>query len=1265
MRKWSKRGGVALALLLVLLAAGAWWLLRSESGTHFALARVQAALANKLSIAQVRGTLTGPLLLTGVRYHDAAAGVDVNIQSIKVDYSLRRLIDRRLLVHEMQVTGVDVRLRTLPTAPATAPTASLQSLLTPPLPIVLEHARVVGIAIAQDDKPVFAADTLEVAATWTRSALKVSRLALHAPDGQLDLNGALDSYRDYRGAAQAQFDWRIGSQRAAGNLQFKSNGKTVTLTLALNKPTAARFTTNVIANAAALPWSAVLDVPQFNPAVLGEGGQLKSLALHLQGSGDRAHANLNGNVVANAHRIVVEPLQLALSGQTLTLQNLRLRSDDASGTLTAHGKLQLDAKPLRGQLDAHWTDIELPADLVGQTLFTHGTLQLDGSLDQFGAQSKLALGPAGKLADLTIKLAGTPQKIAVQQFELKQAAGGLQIGGDITLHPQLAWALDAKATQLDPGAFVKQWPGAIDFALSTTGQLGKDGPHGSLKLDQLHGTLRQRALKGSADLTFAPPLALKGDLQLQLGKSTIEMHDTDKTRTNVRIGLHIASLGDWLTQAQGTLHGDILLQGVWPKLAAKGSIEGRHLALQDIHADALALKFDVSNPHAPDGRLNLDAKSISVAGHRFDTLTLAAHGAAAAWTVAVDAAGPQLGLAATMHGTTTRAKNGATDWRGTLSQLSITPHRLPAWALQEPVVLTWANGNFSSGELCLTAQQAGVCVAATQTKGTTQASFTLRHLPLAMLAAIATPESALQLHGTLDGSGELSRSATGVLAGHARIDSDAGTLIYPDDANDPLLAYSSLRMEANLAAQQGTIDIRTTLNHDGYLRGHVVLGAASAAGVPLSGEISAQLENLGIIDLLSGQTTATRGKLAATLNLSGTTAAPGIAGNLALTDFATEIPTAGLKLHAGQVKLHSDDGRQFTVTGSIASGNGKIAIDGKVGATADAPLALHIGGTEFLAADIPGAKVYVSPDLVLNRKDGKYTLSGTVTIPKADVDLSKLPGGGVATSSPDVVVIDAASAPTATSVVLDADITLKLGAGKKLDLDLRQGREVHLIGFGLNGYLSGQLALRERPGQPTSGRGQIVVDGTYKAYGQDLKIQQGRLLFADTPIDNPGLDIRATRSGFADPGVTAGLQVRGTAQQPLLSVFSSPAMEQSNALSYLVAGKPLSQLKSGEGDAVSSAAQALGSAGGDLLAKSIGSKLGLDDVGVSDNSAVGGAALTVGRYLSPRLYLSYGVGLFTPGEVVTLRYRLTRLLNIEIRNGTLSSRAGLDYRIEK
>ena len=177
------------------------------------------------------------------------------------------------------------------------------------------------------------------------------------------------------------------------------------------------------------------------------------------------------------------------------------------------------------------------------------------------------------------------------------------------------------------------------------------------------------------------------------------------------------------------------------------------------------------------------------------------------------------------------------------------------------------------------------------------------------------------------------------------------------------------------------------------------------------------------------------------------------------------------------------------------------------------------------------------------------------------------------------------------------------------------------------------------------------------------------LLFAGTALDNPGLDIRAARSilgasgGQSDDTITAGLQIRGTALVPVLTVYSTPAMEQSEALSYLITGKPLSGLKSGEGDMLGSAARALGSAGGDLLAKGIGARTGLD-VGVSDSSALGGSAFTVGKYLSPKLYLSYGVGLFTPGEVVSLKYLFSKRWNFEAQNATTGNRAGINYRWE-
>jgi translocation and assembly module TamB len=213
-------------------------------------------------------------------------------------------------------------------------------------------------------------------------------------------------------------------------------------------------------------------------------------------------------------------------------------------------------------------------------------------------------------------------------------------------------------------------------------------------------------------------------------------------------------------------------------------------------------------------------------------------------------------------------------------------------------------------------------------------------------------------------------------------------------------------------------------------------------------------------------------------------------------------------------------------------------------------------------------------------------------------------------------------------------------------------------GFGLKGTLAGQLRVIDRPGRATTARGAIDVGGAYKAYGQDLTITRGQVAWASTPIDTPRLDIRAQRRIDT---VTVGVQVRGTALVPELTLWSDPAMEQAEQLSYLVLGRPLRSASQADGAQLTQAAAAMG---GNLLAKNLGARLGLDEVEVADNRALGGAALTVGMHLSPRLHVSYGVALFGSGQVVTFKYLLSRVWNIQIDSGT-ENRAALNYRLER
>lgn len=85
--------------------------------------------------------------------------------------------------------------------------------------------------------------------------------------------------------------------------------------------------------------------------------------------------------------------------------------------------------------------------------------------------------------------------------------------------------------------------------------------------------------------------------------------------------------------------------------------------------------------------------------------------------------------------------------------------------------------------------------------------------------------------------------------------------------------------------------------------------------------------------------------------------------------------------------------------------------------------------------------------------------------------------------------------------------------------------------------------------------GQIdIPSGRFHAYGQDLIVRKGQLMFSGPP-DQPLLNIEAIRNPEStEDDVTAGVRVTGTADAPKLEVFSDPAKSQQEALSYLLRG---------------------------------------------------------------------------------------------------------------
>ena len=221
---------------------------------------------------------------------------------------------------------------------------------------------------------------------------------------------------------------------------------------------------------------------------------------------------------------------------------------------------------------------------------------------------------------------------------------------------------------------------------------------------------------------------------------------------------------------------------------------------------------------------------------------------------------------------------------------------------------------------------------------------------------------------------------------------------------------------------------------------------------------------------------------------------------------------------------------------------------------------------------------------------------------------------------------------------------------------LALGDDVHIEGYGLTGRLGGAIEITEKPGEPTAATGELrVVEGVYEAYGQQLEIETGRVVFAGGPITEPGVDIEAVRRPAE--GILVGARVRGTLAAPELSLFSEPPMPQQEQLSYLVLGRPLDDASASESSAMSRAALALGLRGGNFVSERINKNLGLDAFGIETDpsEAASEAAFVIGKYLTPSLYVSYGIGLFEPVNTVKLRYAISKRWRLETESSSEAS----------
>lgn len=1324
-RRWLLWAALALGGLVLALVLLGVWLLASESGARFALARTQALLpAGSLEWRAQRGSLAQGLEFEGLRY--AQDGLSIDVDRLRVRAVLGQALAARLRVQRLEAEGIRVLLPSDQAETEPAPTfeirlpESLPSLVLP-LDIEIASAALSALRIERASEPatdagsapgpesapaadpalLFEAERIAVSALQLQGGqLRLGELQLDSPLLQLRAQGEVDSLRDWQSDLQLAGEWRAGLE-APQAFEAGIEGALQALRLQLRLPDAPDFALDADLREG-LPnpqWRLDLRVPAAPPA-LRALWPVGLADLQLQGEGALDRAELAGGFSVDGRAYVLDAATLRAEASTLHIDALRLQQGEGRAGL--QGWLQLPPTELPASFEARleFTRFDLP-------LSEAPPLRLDGGLSGQGAFDDAELDLAVELArgELAGALRGglrlRGEQALLQALELRTDDGRLRADGELDWSDGLRWKIEAELAELDAGLLAPDWPSRLSARLGSAGTESEALREGELRLDALAGELRGRSLGGriAARWSGAPPAADaalpvaagEAELDLRWGESALRGNATLGERLSAQLDLQPLQLDGLAEGLAGALSGRLQLSGT-PQAPRLGiDLGAAELAAAGAELGEVRLQGEAGlRPEAPL-QLQLDSARTRLDGRELGALALQLRGEVGAHALALRQQVDGGGLSLEFSG---GWREDEQRWLGRLQQFEWrAPDRRGSggdWSLAEAVAIELGARRIRVDDFCLEGRQRGwqrsmagtgdtvasaadqataapvgtgggsgralgsLCLSAEGSSAEDlRARLQLDQVPMALpmgLLIERAGSSRPRWQGALDGALELSSDASGWRV-DGRIGSPQGELRMGQGEGRALLAWSALELAVEGDPTELRLQVGARFGGDGRLQGELRALEVGAENARVQGQVSLLLDQLGVLELLSEEAViAPVGRLSAELGIDGPLAAPALQGGALLSGFGAELPALGIRPSEGRVELRLDGASAADLEFAFRS-EGELRGRGRLdwSDAAEQPLRIEIEGSEVLLSDTAQVRLVASPALQLEQRGELLRLRGRVAVPRAEVRLDRFEGSQQVSS--DVVVLDPAQPERAVAAAqrIDADVRLALG------------EDVELEGFGLNGRVSGELRVRDRPGRTTNASGSLNVSGRYKAYGQDLDITRGRLSFAQSPLDNPGLDIRAERR---IDEVTVGIRVTGTAAAPVLGLWSQPSLDQADVLSYLMLGRPVRAVRSGEGQQLNAAAAALG-AGGNYIAERLGARLGFDQASVEDSAALGGSALMLGKYLSPRLYVAYGVALFGDGQVFSIKYLLTEQWDLQVEASQRETRGSVNYRLER
>lgn len=991
----------------------------------------------------------------------------------------------------------------------------------------------------------------------------------------------------------------------------------------------------------------------------------------------------------------------ALGGQQLRLDvdgplsdlNVELL---AEGALQAHFNAHVDAlsPTLPFQLNLQSDEISWPLDAASDENESTDPpyrlqaldLSVEGNLTDYQMTlDTQASGPTLPMTQLSLSGQGDLEQFVWSPLSVRVNESDIRSEGRVEWQDALNLSASLSLSDVNPGDFIASLNGDLSGDLEVNVRQEEDLWAVSIPSLNIDGELMEYPLSLSA--------VLKADSQfnatiqsLRFAQGNNRLNASGKlSETSMALDAEIdlRELGTLAPQLSGALTGDIQARGSLAQPDLSTTLDGKALRLGTNRLETLRLEADVSGIEDPrfDVALMLDA--VNAGGQAIERADLRLDGRLSQHRLTFDVQGAEQNP---LLEQVSMALDGAFYQDEQRYQASVTPLALVSQAgtirLEEPLDLDYrlASSEARVSPFCLRREEGGIVCSEQPLRASPEAGaamLTLSDVPMQMMTPFL-PEG-----WELDGDTTADVTASWQEAGQ-RWQADMQLLsevsiIALNDFGQPV-ELPRVTLDTRIEASPVRVQADSTLDLSGA--GDIDLDLAIVDPME-EGRLEGVLNVQNVLlepyrPMVVGLETLS-GSLEGNIRIGGTVEQPDLQGRLALSGINAAGPDVPLVIPDGEVNV-AFNGESGTIDGAISAERGRLDISGNAVWPSNEPwrLGVDLNATQapLLIALPQFGRLEAAPDIRVRVTPDRLQVRGNINVPWAQLEAGEIPGSATGPSSDEVIITERddlerdlerqaqEQARADNGDTSAADELIQQGMAMDVLVTVTLGSDIELTAYGLTSNLDGTLEVRQDSGGLQLFGDVNLIDGRFQAFGQDLLIRRGQILFSGPP-GLPTLDFEAIRNPeVTEDDVIAGLSVTGLAEEPNVAIFSEPAMNETRALSYLLRGRAPDDSGDGVDTAVTTAliGMSLGRTGGAV--GSIGEAFGIDNLTLDTTGAGQESQIELSGQLTDEIRVSYGVGIFSPIAELTLRYTLWRNLYLQAVSGA-SQAVDLIYEFER